>query len=57
MERRRLRTLIGAAMIGLGLVQTSLYGVQGEWIPSVFGLLFTSIGVAYLWGEVYSVKE
>ena len=56
MERRKLRTLIGVAMLGLGLVQSGLYGMQGEWLPTAFGLLFSSIGVAYLWAEVYSVN-
>ena len=56
MKRRRLRTLIGAAIIGLGLVQAGLYGRQGEWIPTAFGLLFSLIGIAYLWAEVYSVS-
>lgn len=56
MKRRRLRKLIGAAILGLGLIQAGLYGSQGEWLPTVFGLLFSAIGVAYLWAEVYSVS-
>lgn len=49
MKQRRLRTLVGLAMVGLGLIQAGLYGSQGEWIPTVFGLFFSLIGVAYLW--------
>lgn len=56
MDRRRLRTLVGSAMIGLGLLQVGLYGMQEEWLPTTFGLLFSFIGVAYLWAEVYSVN-
>lgn len=55
MEQRRLKTLIGVAMIGLGLIQASLYIVQNEWIPTGLGLLYSVIGIAYLWVEVYAV--
>jgi hypothetical protein len=56
MKRRRVRTFIGAAMIGLGLVQAGLYGSQGEWLPTVLGLLFSLLGITYLWAEVYTVS-
>lgn len=53
---RRQRTLIGGAMIVLGLVQAALFAVQSEWIPTALGILYSVLGIAYLWAEVYTVK-
>lgn len=55
MKPSRLKTLIGVAMIGLGLVQAILYARQSEWIALALGLLYAGIGMAYLWAEVYAV--
>lgn len=54
---RRLRTLIGMAMIVLGLVQAGLFAGQGDWLPTTLGLLYSAIGGAYLWVEVYTVDQ
>ncbi len=57
MEQRRLKTLIGVAMVGLGLVQAGSFALQSEWLPMVLGLLYSAIGTAYLWAEVYTVGQ
>lgn len=54
MEKERLRTIIGTAMVCLGLVQTVSSIVQGNIPFAFFGFLYALIGVAYLWAEVYS---
>ncbi|MUV85400.1 hypothetical protein GJ631_02060 [Natronomonas sp. CBA1123] len=57
MEKERLRTLIGIAMVSLGLVQT-VSGVLQDNLPfATFGFLYALIGVAYLWAEVYSADQ
>jgi hypothetical protein len=57
MEKERLRTLIGLAMVSLGLVQT-ISGVVQDNLPfAIFGFLYALIGVAYLWAEVYSADR
>lgn len=57
MNRRRLKTLIGTAMVLLGLVQAWSFAVQDEWIPTALGLAYAAIGVAFLWVEVYAADE
>lgn len=57
MERRLLKTIIGIAMVGMGLVQASLYAVQSEWIPTGLGIFFSLLGIVYLWAEVYSTAQ
>lgn len=57
MERRRLKTLIGLAMVGIGLVQVGLFARESEWIPTGLGLLYAGIGIAYLWAEVYALNQ
>lgn len=54
MATRRTRSIIGLAMIALGVVQASLYGLQSEWIPTALGGVYTLLGVVYLWAEVLS---
>ncbi|MBP1922608.1 hypothetical protein J2751_001621 [Halorubrum alkaliphilum] len=54
---KRLRTAIGAAMIAVGAIQTVLYGVQGEVVPTALGATFGVLGVAYLWIEVYGAES
>ena len=56
MERKQLKTVIGLAMVGLGLVQAGSFALQSEWIPIVLGLLYSVIGIAYLWAEVYTAS-
>lgn len=55
MNRRRLKTLIGVAMVLLGLVQAWSFAVQDMWIPAALGIAYGAIGVAFLWAEVYNV--
>ncbi|EJN60601.1 hypothetical protein SAMN04487950_2046 [Halogranum rubrum] len=57
MDRRRLKILIGFAMVSLGLIQAGSFAVGGEMIFSFLGLVYAIIGVAYLWTEVYSPAE
>jgi hypothetical protein len=54
MESGYLKTIIGGAMVGIGLVQASLFAVQSESIPTGVGILYSLLGVAYLWAEVYT---
>jgi len=57
MERRRLKTVIGIAMVLLGLVQAWSFAVQDMWIPTALGVAYGAIGVAFLWTEVYAADE
>lgn len=57
MEQRRLKALIGVAMVGLGLFQAGSFALQSEWLPMVLGLLYAAIGTAYLWAEVYTAGQ
>ncbi|WP_157972460.1 hypothetical protein [Saliphagus sp. LR7] len=57
MERRLLKTAIGIAMVGIGLVQVSLYAVQSEWVPTGLGVFISLLGIVYLWAEVYSTAQ
>ena len=57
MEQRQLKTLIGVAMVGLGLVQAGAFALQSKWLPMVLGLLYAVIGTAYLWAEVYTAGQ
>lgn len=57
MEQRRLNTLIGLAMVGVGVLQTGVYALQSEWIPMVLGVLYAVIGIAYLWVHVYTAGQ
>lgn len=51
---RQLRTIIGVLMIGIGLLQASLYAIQTEWIPTILGIIYSLLGIAFLWAEVYT---
>lgn len=53
MERRRLKTFIGLAMVALGLIQVASFGISDDPLFSAFGLLYAVIGAAFLWTEVY----
>ncbi|GAA0664289.1 hypothetical protein ACFQDG_05940 [Natronoarchaeum mannanilyticum] len=57
MNRRRLKILIGVAMVLLGLVQAWSFAVQDMWIPTALGVAYGAIGVAFLWTEVYAADE
>lgn len=54
MASRRLKTIFGVAMVGMGVVQASLYAVQNEWVFIGFGVFYSLLGIAYLWAEVYA---
>jgi hypothetical protein len=54
MEHRLLKRVIGIAMVGMGLVQASLFAVQGEWIPTGLGIFYSLLGIVYVWAEVYT---
>ncbi|WP_435363393.1 hypothetical protein [Haloarchaeobius sp. DYHT-AS-18] len=56
MDRRRRKTMLGLAMVVLGIVQAALFASQSEWVPTAFGLLYSTIGLVYLWAEVYAVE-
>ncbi|SNZ12386.1 hypothetical protein SAMN06269185_1679 [Natronoarchaeum philippinense] len=57
MERRRAKTIIGVAMVLLGIVQALAFAVQSQWIMTVLGLTYGGIGVAFLWAEVYAIDR
>lgn len=57
MVGRRTRTIIGLAMITLGLIQVGSFAVQSNWIFSFLGLIYAILGVVYLWAEVYSTAQ
>lgn len=57
MEGIQLQTVLGLAMVCLGVVQTGYFARQSEWIPIVLGLLYSAIGIAYLWAEVYTAAR
>ena len=57
MERRRVKTIIGVAMVLLGIVQALAFAVQSQWIMTALGLTYGGIGVAFLWAEVYAVDR
>lgn len=52
MEQERRRTLLGMAMVGLGLVQVVLGILQDNLPFAFFGLTYALIGVASLWLEM-----
>lgn len=54
MVSRQRKTIIGGAMVGMGLVQASFFAVQSEWIGVGLGILYSLLGIAYLWTEVYT---
>jgi len=45
-------TVIGVAMVLLGLVQLGLFAVQDDWVPAAFGAVYAGLGLLYLWAEV-----
>ena len=55
MERRQLKTIIGLALVGTGLAQAVLSALQSEWIEMILALLYSCLGIVYLWAEVYTV--
>ena len=40
----RLKTIIGVIMVGIGLIQVTLYAVQTEWIPTSLGAIYREAG-------------
>ena len=56
MASKRLRTVVGVLMIGIGLVQASLFAMQAEWIPTLFGVIYSVLGIAFLWVEVFTAN-
>jgi protein-S-isoprenylcysteine O-methyltransferase Ste14 len=57
MERRQLKTVIGLALVAIGLVQTVLSALQDEWIEMTLYLLYSCLGIVYLWAEVYTAGQ
>ena len=39
-------------MVGIGVVQASLFAIQAEWIPTLLGVIYSVLGIAFLWVEV-----
>ena len=54
MVTRRLHTLIGLALVSLGLIQAVSFAMTDDWLFSSGGVLYAIGGVYYLWIEVYS---
>jgi len=57
MERRQLKTIIGLALAGTGLAQAVPSALQSEWIEMTLDLLYSCLGIVYLWAEVYTVEQ
>ncbi|SDR09644.1 hypothetical protein [Halopelagius longus] len=57
MERRRLNTLVGLALVALGLLQAVSFAIADDWIFSFGGVLYAIGGMYYLWVEVYSTAQ
>lgn len=56
MERDQIKLLIGFALIGLGVIQAASYALQSQWIPAVLGLLYSVMGIVYIWAEVENIN-
>ncbi|WP_176548108.1 hypothetical protein [Natrinema sp. CBA1119] len=57
MAQKRHKAIIGVAMILLGLVQVGSYAVQSDLVFAIFGLLYSCLGIGYLWAEVYTADQ
>ncbi|QLK25921.1 hypothetical protein HYG81_17880 [Natrinema zhouii] len=57
MVQKRHKAIIGIAMVLLGLVQAGSYVVQSELMFAIFGLLYSCIGIGYLWAEVHTADR
>jgi len=58
MVQKRHKAIIGVAMmVLLGLVQAASYAVQSDLVFAIFGLLYSCLGIGYLWAEVYAVDQ
>lgn len=56
MVSRSVRTVVGIAMIGIGLAQAAFFATRAEWIPTGLSTLYSLLGVVYLWAEVYTAE-
>ena len=50
------RTVIGVAMVGIGLAQAAFFAAQTEWMPTGLSTFYSILGVVYLWAEVYTAE-
>ncbi|MFB1064300.1 hypothetical protein [Natrinema sp. H-ect4] len=57
MVEKKHKAIIGVAMVLLGLAQASSYVVQRNLGFAIFGLLYSCLGIGYLWAEVYAVDR
>jgi hypothetical protein len=56
MASKRQKTLIGGAMVAVGIFQAALFMIDDEFTGFVLGTSYAVLGVAYLWFEVYTVE-
>ncbi len=56
MASRQFKIIIGVSMVGIGLLQASLFMMQSERIPVGLGIFYSVLGIVYLWAEVYSTR-
>jgi len=57
MTSTRTKTVLGVAMVALGVLQAVAYALQDQVVPAVLGGVYATLGVAYLWAEVLRVED
>ena len=57
MRTMRLKRLIVAAWLVLGVIQVGTALFDGEWFFLALGVFYTLLGVAYFWFEVYTFEQ
>ena len=57
MDRRQLKIIIGLALVGTGLAQAAPSALENEWIEMTLYLLYSCLGIVYLWAEVYTAEQ
>lgn len=57
MRTMRLKKLVVAAWLGLGVLQIANALVGGDWFFLALGVAYTLLGVAYFWFEIHEVAS
>ncbi|WP_285272019.1 hypothetical protein [Halobacterium salinarum] len=53
---QRAKTVLGLALIAVGLIQVASFAWNSNLGYSASGLLYVGIGAAFLWAEVYTTS-
>ncbi|MDL0119375.1 hypothetical protein PNQ29_06470 [Halobacterium salinarum] len=56
MVSQRAKTVLGLALIAVGLVQVASFAWNSNLGYSASGLLYVGMGAAFLWAEVYTTS-